>query len=103
MIEKKIEVCIGTDRQGGVRARLSLLLVDGGQVIHEHFHSVTLMPGDDCAVIRANVEAHIAAPNGGVPGAPWPAIPDAEWAKVEAVIPVFHTPDRVAAALARRR
>jgi len=93
MIEKKIEICIGTDRSKHVRARLSLLLVDDGNVINEHYHSISIEPGADLAALRAGNEAHIAKPGGGVPGAPWPAIPDAEWEKVEKCCAVVHTPD----------
>ena len=93
MIEKQIVICIGTDRAKNVRARLSLLLVDGGNIIHEHYHSISIEPGADLAALRASNEAHIAKPNGGVPGAPWPAIPDSEWEKVEKCCTVVHTPD----------
>jgi len=93
MIEKRIEICIGTDRSKHVRARLSLLLVDDGNVIHEHYHSISIEPGADLAALRAGNEAHIAKPGGGVPGAPWPPIPDDEWAKVEKCCTVVHTPD----------
>jgi hypothetical protein len=99
MIEKKIEICIGTDRAQGVRARLSLLILDGADIINENFHSVTLLPGDDPAAARSAIEAHIGKTGGGVPGAPWPKIPDEEWAKVLRVLPIFHTP----AAIAKRR
>lgn len=99
MIEKKVEVCIGTDRAGSVRVRLSLLLMDGDSVMSEKYHSMSLAPGDDPAAARAMVEAHITRKDGGVPGAPWPPIPDAEWAKVMTVIQVFHTE----AAIERRR
>jgi len=93
MIEKKIEICIGTDRSKHVRARLSLLLVDGSNVINEHYHSISIEPGADLAALRAGNEAHIAKPDGGVPRAPWPEIPDAEWQKVEKCCVVVHTPD----------
>jgi hypothetical protein len=92
MIEKKIEICIGTDRAKNVRARISLLLVDDGNVIHEHYHSIAIEPGADLASLRATNEKHIATPNGGIPGAPWPAIPDDEWYKVVAVVNILHTP-----------
>jgi len=92
MIEKKIEVCIGTDRSRHVRARLSLMLVDGGNVIHEHFHSIAIGPEDNLAALRSINEAHISAPGGGVPGAPWPAIPDDEWEKVVKVCAIIHAP-----------
>jgi hypothetical protein len=92
-MEKRIVVCIGTDRSGGVRARLSLMLMDGKDVVHEHFHSVSLLPGDDIEGTRRAIEQHLAQPKvvSGIPSAPWPRIPDVEWAKVEAVCAIFHT------------
>lgn len=99
-MEKKIIVCIGTDSQDGLRARLSLLIVDGGAVLSERYHSVAIAPGDDIQRIRSHVEAHLADANGGIPGAPWPAIPDAEWAKVAGCVGVLHTPEVVARHLA---
>ena len=93
MIEKRIEICIGTDRSKHVRARLSLLLVDGVNIVNEHYHSISIEPGADLAALRAGNEAHIAKSDGGVPGAPWPAIPDDEWAKVVKCCTVVHTPD----------
>ena len=93
MIEKRIEICIGTDRAKHVRARLSLLLVDGANVINEQYHSISIEPGADLAALRAGNEAHIAKSDGGVPGAPWPAIPDDEWEKVVKCCTVVHTPD----------
>lgn len=95
-IEKKIEICIGTDRAKNLRVRLSLLVVDGDATLSEHFHSVAIEPGADLAAIRAGVEAHITTPNGGVPGAPWPKIPDSEWADVEAHVGIAHKPEIVA-------
>lgn len=92
-IEKKIVVCIGTDRANNVRARLSLLLMDGDSQISEQYHSVTLAPGDDLSATRTAVETHLAmaSADSGIPGGPWPAIPDAEWAKVVAVCAAFHS------------
>jgi len=92
-MEKQIVICIGTDRQGGVRARLSLLTMDGEDVIHEHFHSINLTPGDDPARARKEIEDHLAMPKqqSDIPGAPWGPIPDDEWAKVIGVLPFFHT------------
>lgn len=86
-MEKKIVVCIGTDRDRNVRARLSLLLMDGAQEIHEHYHSVNISPTDDLAQIRAVTEKHLSLPKSAssIPFAPWPAIPDEEWSKVERV------------------
>lgn len=97
MIEKKIVVCIGTDRIGNVRARLSLMVVDGASVLSEHYHSINIAPGEDMAALRAVNEANIADADGGVPGAPWGAIPDAEWEKVEQVVSAIQTPEVVAA------
>lgn len=95
---KKIDICVGTDRSRNLRVRLSLLYLDDatGEVISEHYHSGVLQPGDDPAKLRAAWEAHLAMPNGGIPGAPWPKIPDAEWNEVLAMIPILHTPERVA-------
>jgi hypothetical protein len=92
VIEKKIEVCIGTSRAKDVRARLSLMVVDADQVLSEQYHSVAIMPGDDTSVIREIIEKHIGDPNGGVPGAPWPKIPDESWAEVEAHCAIVHKP-----------
>lgn len=91
-MERKIVVCVGTDEGAGVRVRLSLLIVEGDSVLSRQYHSVAIGPGDDVAEIRARVEAHLAQPDGGVPGAPWPAIPDEEWAKVTGTVAVFHPP-----------
>jgi len=92
-ITKQIVICIGTDEAKHVRARVSLLLMEGAEVINRQYHSISIGPGDDLAAIRAGNEAHIAKPGGGVPGAPWPAIPDDEWIKVEKCCAVVHTPD----------
>lgn len=104
MIEKRIAVCIGTDRAGNVRARLSLMLADGDNIISESYHSVSIAPGEDADQIRAAVENHIgmSAEESGVPGSPWPAIPDDEWAKIIGVMNVIQTPDVVLAAVAIR-
>lgn len=96
MITKKIEHCIGTDRSGFVRARLSLLVVEGDTVLSEKYHSINISPGADLDAIRAANEAHLADPNGGIPGAPWPRIPDAAWADVEAHCAIVHKPAVVA-------
>jgi hypothetical protein len=103
-MEKKIIVCIGTDRASNVRARLSLLVVEKGeQVIAEHFHSVNIADGDPLDAVRASVEAHLAMDESscGIPLAPWPAIPDEEWRKVEQVCAVMQ-PSRAALAAADR-
>lgn len=81
-MEKKIEICFGTARNFGMRARLSLMIVDGGVVMSEHFHSVAVLHSDDLDDLRGVLESHLGNPAGGIPGAPWPAIPDTEWAKV---------------------
>lgn len=93
MIEKKVVICLSTDEAKHVRARLSLLLIDGDEVLSRQYHSISLEPGADLAAIRVGNEAHLAKPGGGVPGAPWPAIPDSEWEKVEKCCAVVHTPD----------
>lgn len=92
-MEKKIVVCIGTDESKHVRARLSLLLVEGTEVVSRQYHSINIEPGADLAALRAGNEAHIAKPGGGVVGAPWPSIPDEEWEKVEKCCVVIHTPE----------
>ena len=94
---KKIDICVGTDRARNLRVRLSLLYVDDatGDIVSEHYHSGVLQPGDDPAKLRAAWEAHLANPKGGIPGAPWPKIPDAEWNEVLAMLPIMHTPERV--------
>lgn len=97
-MKKSIEICIGTDRAQGVRARLSLLVTDDdGAVISEQYHSAAISPGDDLTALRATLDKHLSTKGGGVPGAPWPAIPDSEWVKVEGVVNVFHTPAVVTA------
>lgn len=93
MTTKKIVICIGTDEEKHVRARLSLLLMEGGKIGFRHYHSISIAPGDDLAAIRAGNEANIADPNSGIPLAPWPAISDDEWEKVEKCCAVVHTTD----------
>ena len=94
---KKIDICIGTDRSRNLRVRLSLLYLDDvtQEVISEHYHSGMLQPGDDPAALRAAWEAHLAQSGGGIPGAPWPKIPDPEWNEVLALLPILHTPERI--------
>ena len=92
-MQKKIEVCIGTDRAGFVRARLSLILLDeNGVELLERYHSVNVEPGANLAAIRTAVETHLANPDGGIPGAPWPAIPDDVWSTVEKTCALIQTP-----------
>lgn len=95
---KKIDICVGTDRFRNIRVRLSLLFIDDdtGSVIAEHFHSGTLHPGDDPNALRDAWNAHLSNPNGGIPSAPWPAIPNEEWAEVEQIVAILHTPSRIA-------
>lgn len=95
---KKIDICVGTDRGRNIRVRLSLMYVDDDtqEIISEHYHSGVLQPGDDPQALRTAWEIHLATPGGGIPGAPWPAIPDEEWAEVLAMIPILHTPSRIA-------
>lgn len=104
-MEQKIELCIGTDREGSIRIRLSLLLMNGEAVVAEKFHSASLMPGDDPALLRTILNEHLAMPQSasGIPGAPWPSIPDAEWKKVSSVIPIFHTEALVKKNLDRKK
>ena len=93
---KKIDICVGTDRERNIRVRLSLMIVDdeSGDVLSEQFHSGVLAPGDDPASLRAAWNAHLAQ-KGSIPGAPWPAIPDTEWNEVLAVVAALHTPERI--------
>jgi hypothetical protein len=97
MIEKKIAVCIGTDRTKHFIVRLSLMIVDNGTVLSESFHRIHINPGDDLSLIRARNESHLANPDGGIPGAPWPQIPDSEWAEVEQLVGIVHTAELVSA------
>lgn len=92
MIEKKIAVCVGTDRAKFVVARLSLMVVDDGRILSEQYHRINIAPGADLTKLRKENEDHLAMADGGVPGAPWPKIPDEEWAEVEAIIGVVHKP-----------
>ena len=101
MIEKKITICIGTDDSKHFRARLSLWYVENSVWDRRGYHSINIEPGADLAYIRSANELHLADPNGGVPGAPWPKIPDAEWAEVEQHIAIVHKPEVVAAYRAR--
>lgn len=91
-MEKKIVICIGTDEQKNVRARLSLLAIENGKVISRHYHSIGIEPGADLAALRADNEADITSPSSSVPMAPWPTIPDDEWASVEKFCSILHTP-----------
>lgn len=67
-----------------------------GAVMAEHYHSGSLAPGDSPQALRDAWEAHLANPDGGIPGAPWPKIPDAEWNEVLAIVNTLHTPERIA-------
>jgi hypothetical protein len=91
-MEQKVVACIGTDRSGGVRVRLSLMLMLGERVVSEKFHSVMVSAEDSLDEKRALVESHLAMPESasGIAFGPWPAIPDAEWNKVQRVCDVFH-------------
>lgn len=102
-MKKTIECCIGTDRAGFVRARLSLILLnDTGAELLERYHSVNIEPGANLAATRAAVEAHLANPDGGIPGAPWPAIPDDVWNTVEGACALVQTPAVIEAHQLRR-
>jgi hypothetical protein len=97
-MEKKVGLQVEVSRNKDVSVRLSLMLVDGEQVMHEHFHRFPPMePGADLGVWRAAIESHIAQPfaQSNIPFAPWPAIPDEEWREVEAIARIAHTPVRV--------
>lgn len=102
-IEKQLKICIGTDRVGFLRARLSLMLVDtdSGTVLTEHFHSVNIAPGDDLSVVRALVERDLAA--GWIKKQVWPAITDLQWADVEAHAAIVHKPEVIEAFKAQQR
>lgn len=103
MIEKKIAVCIGTDRLKFLRVRLSLLLVDeDGRVVNEHFHSVALAPGADLEAVRGAIETDLQTSRS-IPAAPWPRIPDDEWRDVVAHVAIIHKPAVVEAYRARVR
>lgn len=95
MIERKIIICIGTDETRHVRARLSLLLIENGKILSRHYHAISIEPGADLSRKRKINEAHIADADSNIPGAPWPAIPDSEWAEVERIIGIIHTPEVV--------
>lgn len=94
-MEKKIIICVGTDINKSIRIRLSLMIVDQESVLSEQYHSVSIFPGADLLQIRTAIEAHLSTPNGGIPGAPWPKIPDEEWAEVEQIASILHTPERI--------
>ena len=102
---KKIDICVGTDRERNIRVRLSLLFIDdaSGTVIAEKYHSGTLQPGDNPQSLRDAWDAHLSNPDGGIPGAPWPKIPDAEWNEVLAIVNTLHTPERIAVRRERDR
>ena len=91
---KNIIVCVGTDDSKNIRVRLSLIADEGMPPL---YHSVSLVPGADPALVRIAIENDLARPysESGIPGAPWPKIPDEEWAEVEAIESVIHTPQRI--------
>ena len=94
---KKIDICVGTDRDRNIRVRLSLLNIDDrGRIENERYHAGELHPGDNPQTLRDAWDAHLANPDGGIPGAPWPKIPDAEWNEVLAIVNALHTPERIA-------
>lgn len=104
-MDKRIEVCIGTSRDNTVRVRLSLIVFDENSDLSENFHSMNLAPGDSLEDARTALESHLSQnfSVSGIPGAPWPPIPDEEWQKVTGVIPVFHTKSVVEAYQSRLR
>lgn len=99
-MQKKIELKTEILRDKSIRVRLSLIRFDEENPSDEleHFHSITLHPGASLDNFRASNEAHLAMPfsQSSIPGAPWPAIPDSEWAEVEAIAALIHTPERIA-------
>lgn len=94
---KKIEICIGTDRERTLSVRLSLVVVEDGSVVSERYHRINIPAGYPLNKAREAVEFDIARPReqGGIPGAPWPKIPDEEWAEVEQIASILHTPERI--------
>lgn len=89
---KKITISVGSDESRNIRIRITLSS-DG----FKHFHTTTCRPGDDLSQVRAALEAHIAMPyeQNSIPGSPWPKIPDEEWAEVEQIASILHTPERI--------
>lgn len=101
---KKIDVCVGMDRARNLMIRLSLLIVDDDNpeiVLAEQFLRWSASPGDNLTDIRSQLEIGIGNPDSGIPGAPWPKIPDEEWAEVEQIAAILHTPERVAKRIER--
>lgn len=90
---KEITICVGIDEGRNIRIRLTLSS-DG----FKHFHATVCRPGDDLGKVRAALESHIsnAYEQNSIPGAPWPKIPDSEWAEVAQIAAILHTPERVA-------
>jgi hypothetical protein len=97
LVEKRVEICVGTDRSKAFIARLSLLLIIDGQIANEYYHRIPIQPGDDLSVIRAANENNLLDPNSGIPFGPWPKIPDEEWQEVEQLVGIVHKPSVVAA------
>ena len=98
MIKKQTSVeQIEIKANGVIQIRFALDLTEDGNRISRQWHRVSIEPGAALATIRAANETHFANPNGGVPGAPWPAIPDAEWNEVLEYVKIAHTPERIAA------
>ncbi len=92
----KLQTEVMPDKNIGVR--LSLQILDGDKVGFQHYHCFPPMPpGENLDAWRAAIEANIGDVNSGIPFAPWPAIPDAEWNEVKAVAAMVWTPERVAA------
>lgn len=58
------------------------------------YHRCVLEPGDDPAGARALVNSHMRATNA-------PDMPDAEWERLLALVPVVHTAEAIAARVAR--
>lgn len=96
-LEKKIDICIGTSRDKGFRARLSLMIVLDGIVINEHYHTISVNPGDDLIELKRVNDEALQNPSSGIPGAPWPKIPDDLWDEVRQHIGIIHKPAVIAA------
>ena len=97
-MEKVIKLQTEVTPDKDIRARLSLQILDGDKMGFQHYHCFPPMPpGENLDSWRTAIEENIGDVNSGIPFAPWPAIPDAEWNEVKAVAAMVWTPDRVAA------
>lgn len=98
-MEKKIIMKIEILPDKIIQGVLILLLVNGSNIISQHLHRILLVPGGDADAIRTQNEMHLGMPQeeSGIPGAPWPKIPDSEWAELMKYVAIAHTPEVVAA------